>query len=234
MIILCVMAFQPAFSQTSSFRLRTADSLFLAKRYTQSFEHYEEILKQKQYTHAMLLKMAFIQEGLMHVGQAMYYLNLYYLATNDKLVLEKMDELATKFSLEGYETSDRDKFLSFYHDYHRYISMSLAAVMILLLSIAFYSTSKLKKRPVTSFILISLVSAILVVHLYFGENISSGIVTSPATYVMNGPSAGASVVEVIEDGHRVEILGHNDVWLKIRWEGNIAYIKENSLQPIRL
>ena len=42
----------------------------------------------------MLLKMAYIQEGLNHVGQALYYLNLYYLASKDKSVLGKMEELA--------------------------------------------------------------------------------------------------------------------------------------------
>src|SRR5687768_16146486 len=99
--IILITTFQTAFSQTSSFRLKTADSLFQAKRYTQSFEHYETILKQNQYTPSMLLKMAFIQEGLLHTGRAMYYLNLYYLSTNDKTALEKMNELATKYNLEG-------------------------------------------------------------------------------------------------------------------------------------
>ena len=89
-------------AQTSGFRLKTADSLFQAKRYTQSLEHYEEILRQRQYSPAMLLKMAYIHEGLNNIGSAMYYLNLYYIATADETVVDKMDELATKFDLEGY------------------------------------------------------------------------------------------------------------------------------------
>src|SRR5687768_6280917 len=80
-------------AQTSQYRLTVADSLFQLKRYTQSLGHYEEILGQRQYTPAMLLKMAYVQEGLNHIGPAMYYLNLYYIATNDKSVLTKMDEL---------------------------------------------------------------------------------------------------------------------------------------------
>src|SRR5690349_5794198 len=111
--VIIILNFSTSFqsrAQTSGFRLQTADSLFTAKRYTQSLEHYEEILRQRQYTPAMLLKMAYIQEGLNNMGSAMYYLNLYYIATNDKSVLEKMDEMATKFGLQGYETTDSDRF----------------------------------------------------------------------------------------------------------------------------
>ncbi len=232
-IILC-LSLQSAFSQTSSFRLRTADSLFQAKRYTQSFEHYEIILSQNQYTPAMLLKMAYIQEGLLHTGQAMYYLNLYYLSTNDKTALEKMDELATKFNLEGYEPSESEGFLSFYRDYHLMISISLAALMILFLSIAFYTRTHLHRKPVVSFVFVIFCTLALASHFIFGEVQETGIITTPVTYVMSGPSAGANVVEIIDDGHRVELIGQSDVWMKIKWNGNTAYIKQNSIQPIQL
>src|SRR4051812_40914450 len=92
-LVLTIFFNLQGFSQTSSHRLRTADSLFQAKRYTQSFEHYQEMLKQNQFTPAMLLKMAFIQEGLLHIGQSMYYLNLYFIATHDESALDKMNEL---------------------------------------------------------------------------------------------------------------------------------------------
>lgn len=232
-IILCV-SLPPSFAQTSSFRLKTADSLFLAKQYTQSFEHYEEILKQKQYTPAMLLKMAYIQEGLGHTGQSLYYLNLYYTASHDNAALEKMTELATKYNLEGYETSDTDNFLSFYHDYHVHISMALAAIMILMLSLSAYTRLRLKRRPIASFSILSIIVLVLATHLYFGQSLETAIVTNPSTYVMSGPSAASSVLEVIGDGHRVSILGQKDVWLKVNWDGNIGYIKENSLLPVKL
>ncbi|MBT1696081.1 SH3 domain-containing protein [Fulvivirgaceae bacterium PWU4] len=223
-----------SFAQTSSFRLKTADSLFQAKQYTQSFEHYEEILKQKQYTPAMLLKMAYIQEGLGHTGQSLYYLNLYYTASHDNSALEKMTELATKYNLEGYETSDTDNFLSFYHDYHVHISMALAAIMILMLSLSAYTRLRLKRRPIASFSILSILVIVLAGHLYFGQSLETAIVTNPSTYVMSGPSAASSVLEVIGDGHRVSILGQKDVWLKVSWDGNIGYIKENSLLPVKL
>src|SRR3954469_12839623 len=113
-ITLIITPFQASKAQTSSYRLKIADSLYQTKKFTQSFEHYREILNQKQYTPAMLLKMAYIQEGLGNIGEAMYYLNLYFLVTNDKSALEKMEELAHKFNLQGYETTDADRVLTFY------------------------------------------------------------------------------------------------------------------------
>jgi hypothetical protein len=232
--ILFLLVFFDAFPQATSYRLRTADSLFTAKRYTQSFEHYHEMLQQQQYTPAMLLKMAFIKEGLAQVGEAMYYLNLYFLATNDEDALQKMKDLAQKHNLEGYESTESDKFLTFYHDNYLYVSLALAALIVLGFSMVFYSRFRLKVRPVISFVLVALFSCVLFVHLYYGERIQTGIITTPSTYVMTGPSAGASLVEIIGDGHRVEVVGKSDVWLKVRWAGDVAYVRDNDVVEIRL
>jgi hypothetical protein len=221
-------------AQTSNHRLTVADSLFKTKQYTQSFEQYKNILKQKQYTPAMLLKMAYIQEGLKNVGNAMYYLNLYFLASNDKSVLSKMETMASKYNLEGYETSDADTILVFYHDYHFYISVFLAALCILMLSLIIFTKRKTKRRPIASGIFAVIFILILFVHLNFGERITTGIIAVPDTFVMEGPSAGAPVTEVVDEGHRVEVLGSQDVWLKVRWNNKVAYIKDNSVLNVEL
>ncbi|MBT1705293.1 SH3 domain-containing protein [Chryseosolibacter indicus] len=233
-ITLILTTFQYTYAQTSSFQLKTADSLFLAKRYTQSFEHYKEILDQKQYTPAMVLKMAFIQEGLDNVGQAMYYLNLYYSLTNDKAVLDKMTELADKHNLEGYETSDTDHFLDFYYDNYLYITAGIAAIVIFFLSLTFYTKLKLHKRPIFAgaFVMLLLIGFFL--HVNFGDRATTAIITNTRTYIMNGPSPGAPLVTITGDGHRVKILGKTDVWTKIQWGGQTAYVRDNSLLPIRL
>ena len=235
--VILILNFSTSFqssAQTSHFRLQTADSLFTAKRYTQSLEHYEEILRQHQYTPAMLLKMAYIQEGLNNMGSAMYYLNLYYIATNDKSVLEKMDDMATKFDLHGYETTDTDRFWSFYLDNHLYVSIALAALMVLMVSIMYHTRMRLHARPITSGIAVAALAILLFVHLQYGSIRSRAIISQATTYLMDGPSPGASVIAIVGDGHRVEVLGKKDVWLKIRWDEDVAYVKENSLKPLKL
>jgi tetratricopeptide (TPR) repeat protein len=233
-IALTLSMFTSSHAQTSHFRLQTADSLFQAKRYTQSLEHYEEILRQDQYTPAMLLKMAFIYEGLNQIGPAMYYLNLYYLATNDKSTVRKMDELATKYSLEGYETSDGDRFQAFYLDNHLLISLLLAALIILMLAVMYQKRMKLHQRPVGSAVVMVVLLGLLFTHQQFGSAETKSIMASATTYVMDGPSAGASVIDVVSDGHRVEVIGKQDVWMKIRWDDEVAYVKQNALRPVRL
>lgn len=232
--VLCLYNFHSSSAQISSFRLQTADSLFLAKRYTQSLEHYEEILRQRQYSPAMLLKMAYIHEGLNQIGPAMYYLNLYQIATNDKSVVTKMDELAENFDLEGYETTDQDRFWSFYLDNHLYISIAFAAFAILLLSVMYHTRFKRHTRPITPGIALLVLTVALFIHQQYGSDRSRGIISASAAYLMDGPSAAASVIDVVGDGHRVEVLGKKDVWLKIRWDDDIAYVKENALRPVRL
>src|SRR3970040_613357 len=98
-----------AIAQTSSFRLYTADSLFRAKQFTQSLRHYEAMLENKEFTPAMLLKMAYIHEGL-----------------------------ATKSTLGGYTVTDADRLISWYIESREYISFALAPICILLLALAFH------------------------------------------------------------------------------------------------
>jgi hypothetical protein len=233
-IILTITAFCQASAQVSSFRLKTADSLYAKKMYTQSFEHYEEILRQKQYTPAMLLKMAYIQEGLDNIGKAMYYLNLYFLVTNDKTAQEKMEELADRYGLEGYETTDADRFLTFYHNYYRQISIALAGLSVFMLSLVFFTRLRLHRRPVASGIVLFIFLTALFIHLNFAGRARTGIISNSQTYVMDGPSPGASLVTITTDGHRVELVGKKDVWMKILWDGRIAYVRENSLLPVQL
>jgi hypothetical protein len=223
-----------ALGQTATHRLKAADSLFVGKRYTQSFEQYESILKQRQYSSAMLLKMAYIQEGLNHVGQAMYYLNLYYLASHDKTAMYKMEELADKYSLTGYKTNDFDQLLSVYHDFYNPISIVFSALALLFLSLVFYIKVRRKKTPIVSFIFLILILLNFGSHLYVGDKIESAIITSPHAYLMDGPSAGATLIEVVGDGHRVEVIGRRDVWLKIRWDNVTGYVRNTALQPVEL
>jgi hypothetical protein len=228
LIIPGLCGFLGASGQVSSFRLGQADSLYEKKQYTQSLEHYQAILQTGEYTPSMLLKMAYIEEGLGRVGQALYYLDRYYLASNDKLVLDKMEELSTKYNLKGYENSDATLALSVYHDYREYISIALAAVAVLLLSVLFY-WRKRKKRSVAVGSALFIIIALFAVHINVGEKIATGIIGEPNTYLLDGPSPGASVISVVNEGHRVEVVGKVDVWYKVKWQENTAYVRDHDL-----
>jgi hypothetical protein len=230
-LIFCATA--AAGQQVSGFRLKQADSLFKARQYVQSVEHYQAILDNKQYTPAMLLKMAYVHEGLKHTGQTLYCLNLYYLATKDRKALDKMEALATKFGLEGYKNSDFDLALAAYQDYHLPVSAALAAVIVFLLSFSFY-LKKRKRKPVATMTLAVLFMILMLAHVNAGDKLARAILINPHTYAMSGPSSGAQVVSVLPEGHRVEVVGKHDVWLEVKWNDQNVYIREGSLLPVSL
>ena len=79
-----------------------------------------------------------------------------------------------------------------------------------------------------------LLLAVMVVHINIGGGITAGIIAQQNTYAMSGPSAGASVTAILDSGHRVEVIGKRDVWVKILWRGETLYIKEGSILPVTL
>lgn len=230
-----VMSFSTvcSYAQTSRYRLQIADSLFEARQYTQSLEHYKNIFQNKQYSPAMLLKMAFIEEGLHQTGEALYYLNLYYLATKDESVLQKMETMATKFNLEGYQVSENDRALSMYRDLAKPIALGLSVIIFFLLSLSIFLKRR-KQNPVATVVIMLIFVVLLAVHINFSGAVQQGIVVQNNVYLMRGPSAAAGVAEVIGAGHRVTVKGKQDVWVQIEWDGGSAFIRENLLLPVAL
>ena len=219
-------------AQMSSYRLRTADSLFQAKQFTQSLQHYEAVLANNEFTPAMLLKMAYIHEGLDHPGKTLYYLSLYHRATGDAGALRKMEELATKYNLDGYTVTDADRLLAWYLESREYISIGLAAVCVLLLAVAFRTQFRKNKRPIGAFAALTFFVALMFVHLNVGDQLDLGIIADANTFIMSGPSPGSDVIERVGEGHRIEVLGKKDVWLKVKWNGEVAYVKEGRVLTV--
>ena len=219
--------------QSLAYHLSQADSLFAQKRYTQSLVLYRSIFNQKQYTPSMFLKMAYIEEGLDRLAPAVYYLNLYYLASHDDRVVSKIKDLAVKHRLEGYEFSDRDQIYSAYQEHHTQLSIALITLSLFLLSLIFFFRYR-RKRAIGTWISLLVTLIIFFIHSNQPIQYPSAIIASGNTYLMSGPSAGSSVVQIIGEGHRVYVIGQKDVWVKIRWQDRDAFVKEDNLLPLSL
>ncbi|MBL7834863.1 MAG: hypothetical protein JNK18_12965 [Cyclobacteriaceae bacterium] len=223
-----------AAAQTNNPLLVRADSLFAQKRYIQSLELYRKLFDDHRYTPAMLLRMAYVEEGLNNVSQSAYYLNLYYLATQDQDVLKKLEELATKNRLEGYSTDESDRLLSFYLTHRDLITWVLLGLAVLTMAIALTQRLMMKNKPVGEFVALCIVSGLLIMHLSQPALFEKAIISKNNTYMMNGPSAGASVMAVVRDGHRVDVLGTKDIWTKVRLGESEGYVRTSSLLPVQL
>ncbi len=220
-------------AQIFSRQLAYADSLFKVKQYTQSLEIYEEVLAAKQYSPSMLLKMAFIQEGLGKVSYSLYYLNLYYKATGDEQALEKMQELAAKNRLEGYENPESDQFYYQVSKYSYLVSLLLASIALFIL-MWIYTQKNKNKKPIGAVVMLMIFMVLLAVNVNYPLKDTTVMITSGNTYLMNGPSAGASVIGVVNEGHKLRLLDKKDVWLKVQWFDQPVYVKENRVTPITL
>jgi hypothetical protein len=217
-------------AQSQNQKLLQGDSLFRAKQYTQAFGLYQSILSAKNYTPSMLLKMAYIQEGLGHVGPCLYYLNLYQLASGDEQASAKMEELAQKSQLEGYQLSQQDTA-------KEWLGQHLSSFSFLLLGGSFFllvltHVQKNKHKTYLPFVITSLAFMIVTV---WASNINTAykvIASSPHTYVLDAPSAGGTVLEILSEGHRMEATGKKDVWKKVIWRGKEAYIRSSQLYNV--
>ena len=214
--------------------LTAADSLYNNKQYTQAFDLYKTLFAEDKYSPAMLLRMAYIQEGLGHLGESLYYLNLYFLSSDDTQALKKMEELAEKNSLEGYQTDETTNALAWLQEHYNTIAWILASVAIFLLALIYYQLAKTTFKPILTTVGLCATLAFLFIHINFSTKADRGIVAVAPTYLMSGPSAGASVVAIIGEGHQLPITGKEDVWLKVEWKDREVFVREFLVREIRL
>lgn len=231
LLILCSAAKVGA--QSSADLIAKADSLFTRKQYTQSLDLYQGILNQHQYSKAMLLKMAFIHEGLGHLSESLYHLNLYFLASNDKQALIKMEEVAKKNRLVGYESNQKQLVYSFLRKYNYAIVSGAMGMLVFLFALLVYQ-KKHQRSPLPTAVLLLIPMAILFFQINMSDKTDQAIVSSHSTYLMSGPSAGSSVVSIINEGHLLDILDKKDIWIHVKWMNQDAYLKEDQVLMVEL
>lgn len=229
-VIICIT---PLLSNGSDNKglLVVADSLYQSKKYTEAFQHYQELFSQNQGSPAMLARMAFIKEGLGDYTNALYYLNLYYNQTSDKKVLSKMRELADKHELKGYEYSD-NAFISGVIRKYQYELLAFLFVVSLLLTLYIFRKKRKKEQPVTSaiFQMVTIIAILILINgLFFNQY---GIITQGHTLLMSGPSAAAEPIEMIEKGHKVKLVETDEVWSKVIWNDREVFIRNRNLKRI--
>ena len=224
---------ETTYSQEVTKDIRAADSLFQKKLYTQSLTIYEKIERENRVASpAMLLKMAFIYESTENLGRALFTLNNYYELTSDKEVLVKMNEMAQENDLEGYETNDFNLFLKFFDENRHYFILAALGLSVLILSTILKRKKKLDERSAGLTIGLA-ASLLLTMYLVnFSGLAQKGIITSANAYLMSGPSAGADLIEVTGEGHKVEIAGQKDIWVEIKWKNGRAFIRENNIKKL--
>lgn len=222
------------YAQETENSLVQADSLFANQQYTESFKIYEQLYTEANVASpAMLLKMAFIQEGLNEYSEALYYLSEYYLMTSDDAAIEKISKLSSEHNLRGYEFTDFDLIQSFFKK-NQYVFIYILLTLALAgLTYFIFRRNQVKEKPYGFGITYVLLLSLLFYLTNFPLAPEHAIITANNTYIMTAPSAGAKVLRVSDKGHRVKVAGQNDVWTKIEWNGETAFVRENNLRLLK-
>ncbi len=207
------------------------DSLFAQQKYTEAFQVYEGIFQAGQYSESMLLKMAFIKDGLGNFVDALYYLDLYYKTSADRSVVIKIEEISSEKGLAGYSYNDSHFFMALLSKYRVQIQLLLVSIA-LFLTVYVFKKRQLKERPITAtiFQILTLSSLLLLSNGTYES--TYGIISQNSTLLRTGPSAGAEPVQIIDQGHKVTVLDRSEVWTKINWDGEEVYLRNGKIKII--
>ncbi|MCH7403147.1 SH3 domain-containing protein [Belliella kenyensis] len=205
--------------------------MFATKNYQESMVIYENLLNQEQaFSPAMLLKMAFIEEGRGDFSKASYYLAKFYDINPNPRVITKIKTLTEQSNLVGYELNDWDRFLNFATDFQIEITSTLSLLLLVSVFLLIFLGKSLKapKYYVPTFALILLTFA----SNNFLSGPDTGIVTGSPTIIMDKPTAGGKLLYNVDPGHRVIIKSSKDNWYEIDWEDKKGYVKKESITKL--
>jgi hypothetical protein len=172
--------------------------------------------------------MAYIQEGIGNYTNALYHLEQYQRVSPSEEVLRKMDELASKHSLGGYAMGDSTYLQTLYFK-HQYW---LVPCLILLGGLGLGLLYLLRRRGSGT------IKPVMILLLYFAlcagllntmVRTPAGIVARDGALVMEAPSAGATMVTELKAGHKLQIVGEQDIWVKVMWQGKPAYVRKGNV-----
>ncbi|WP_234364214.1 SH3 domain-containing protein [Lunatibacter salilacus] len=228
LILFFLFTYQITDCQANVNDINLADSLFAEKKYQEALLIYEGILDNEAYSPAMLLKMAFIAEGVGDFPKSTLYLSKYYSHNPNPKVIAKIKTLTNQATLVGYNVSDQQKFFKFLIDLNQEITATFALLLLLFLISIFVFP---KKR--TGFYAPAIVFLVLTfVSNNFLKDKETAIVTGAPSLIMDQPTAAGNLIRKVDAGHRVVIKSSKDIWYEIEWNEKTAYIKKENLSKI--
>lgn len=227
LLIFLTISLQSIHCQADVIELKKADSLFNSRSYKEAMEIYDSNYQFGIYSPAMLLKMAFIAEGIGDNERATLYLSKYYDLDPNPQAITKIKSLTGQSSLVGYEVSDGQRFIIFLTEYQNHIVGVLAFFLVLSI-ITSWITGRKSEKTQTFWPTILLIIMIFLANNFLNGP-RTGLITSSPTFIVSTPSAGGELIDMVEPGHRVHIKSSKDIWYEVDWKDKSAYIKKSDV-----
>lgn len=210
--------------------LQKADSLFEKQKYMEAVKLYDSLFVQHEiFSPSMLLKMAYIHEGRGEIFKTLYFLNVYNLHFPNVKVVRKMEDMAKKNNLKGFDYSDFEYFVGLYNEYFFLIEWSLLILCIFLFiyQVVRFVIGKYLNIPRTYLLIFLSLFTLLVVNI--GLPSYKALVISEQALGMESASAASKVVTVIQQGNQVNVLNKDGLWFEVLFENQTIFLREDHL-----
>ena len=202
--------------------LRRADSLFAQGRYAEALPLYRaQVWQQQRVSAQLLLRVAYTQHQLRRYAAEALYLNL-ALARQPRLATwRQLVALAQRQRLVGYPASwqqeTRIRLQSYYYP----------GLQVLLTTAVVLAVVGLLRRRASRHQWLAYGGYLLAAGAYLVllRPTPTGIVTQAGAALMAGPSAGAPWLSTAAPGDRLPVLSRQDIWLEVRWQERVAYVR---------
>jgi tetratricopeptide (TPR) repeat protein len=221
---------QLAKSQSNGEILKRADSLYKSENYNTAEMFLEPNLpKIKNPSNVLYLKLALIKEKKGDFLKSMYYLNKAYELSPNEKILAKLNEIASVHELKGYELSDFNFLILFYKQYSGFLVALLLILGIYIFVILFIKKYKSNLSPFNQklFLIVYLLGIGLLLNL--PDKYHQGIINHDGVLLRAEPSSAAPIEENLNKGHRLNVIGGNDIWRRVIWNDKFLYLKESDI-----
>ncbi|WP_166648167.1 hypothetical protein [Hymenobacter sp. UV11] len=203
--------------------VRQADLLFEKGDYAAAVPRYRaQIWQRQQVSPRLLLRMAYAQHQLRHYPAELLYLNLAQARQPRLSTWRQLVAVAQRQRLVGYPSTWQQELrvqaLRYYYPGLQGLLMGAVVAAILLL----LRRGRSGRGTWLAYAAYLLGTGAYLVLL---RPEPVGVVTHAGSALMAGPGAGAAWLSTAAPGDRLPVLGHDDIWLRVRWQERVAYLR---------
>lgn len=199
-----------------------ADSLFEQGRYEAALPLYQaQVWQQQRVSARLLLRLAYTEHQQAHYAAELLYLNMALVRQPRLSTWRQLATLAQRQRLVGYPTTWQQEMRVQVMRYYYPVLQGLLSVAVLA-AVWLLLRRRMGQGTWLAYGLYLLATG---AYHHWLRPVPTGIVARRAVALMAGPGAGAAWLSTAAPGDRLPVLGRQDIWLRVRWQERVAYVR---------
>ncbi|MFD1874573.1 hypothetical protein [Hymenobacter bucti] len=200
-----------------------ADSLFEQGQFGAVLPLYRaQIWQERQVSARLLLRLAYAEHQQAHYAAELLYLNMAQARQPRLSTWRQLASLAQRQRLVGYPTTWQQEVRVQVQRYYYPVLQGLLTGAVLLAVFFLLRRGRTSRGGWVAYGAYLLGTG---AYLYWLQPVPTGIVARAGVALMAGPGAGAAWLSTAAPGDRLPVLGHQDIWLRVRWQERVAYVR---------